>query len=174
MKYNNIQTKMFPAINKTIKNISPKIYPEMRFIMHFDGCSKGNPGLSGAGAVIYYNNDEIWSGTFFVGANATNNHSEYAGLILGMQQAVELNVKSLLVRGDSQLIINHMNGAYKCKSPNLIELYEKAKELEQKFDEIHYEHILRHLNKRADELSNIAVDNYLTTQMIMNKNNNLL
>jgi ribonuclease HI len=53
-----------------------------------------------------------------------------------------------------------MNGKYKCSSPNLIELYEKAKELESKFDKIHYQHIFRNMNKRADELSNIAVENY--------------
>ena len=160
---------MLPKIQTVIKMVSPKIYPEIGFIMNFDGCCKGNPGLGGAGAVIYYNNDEIWTGTFFVGEHATNKHSEYAGLILGLQQAVELDVKTLLVRGDSQLIINHMTGEYKCKSPNLIELYEKAKELEGKFDIIKYEHVLRNLNKRADELSNIAVDNYLLTQKIRNK-----
>jgi ribonuclease HI len=162
---------MLPKIKKSFKIVSPKIISEFGFVMNFDGCSKGNPGIGGAGAVIYYNNDEIWTGTFLVGENATNNHSEYAGLILGLQQAVELDIKSLLVKGDSQLIINHMTGEYKCKSPNLIELYEKAKELEGKFDIIRYEHVLRNFNKRADELSNIAVDNYLLTQKIKNKKN---
>jgi ribonuclease HI len=159
---------MLPRIQNTIKSMSPKIYPEIGFIMNFDGCSKGNPGLSGAGAVIYYNNDEIWSGTFFVGENATNNHAEYAGLILGLQQALEFNIKTLLVKGDSQLIINHMTGIYKCNSPNLIDLYERAKELENKFEVVKYQHVFRNLNKRSDDLSNIAIDNYLVTQKIKN------
>jgi ribonuclease HI len=47
-----------------------------------------------------------------------------------------------------------MKGIYKCSSPNLIELYNRAKELESKFDEIYYEHVLRNFNKRADFLSN--------------------
>ena len=160
---------MLPKIKHAIKIVSPKIHPENGFVMNFDGCSKGNPGLGGAGAVIYYNNDEIWSGTFFVGENATNNHAEYAGLILGLQQAIELDIKTLLVKGDSQLVLNHMMGLYKCKSPNLVQLYDRAKELERSFDIINYEHVLRNLNKRADELSNIAVDNYLVTQRIINK-----
>lgn len=152
---------MLPKIKHAIKILPPKIYPEIGFTMNFDGCSKGNPGLGGAGAVIYYNNEEIWSGSFFVGENATNNHAEYAGLILGLQQAKELQINSLLVKGDSQLVINHMIGIYSCKSPNLIELYLKAKELEKNFDIINYEHVLRNLNKRADELSNIALEDYL-------------
>lgn len=128
--------------------------------MNFDGCSKGNPGLCGAGAVIYHNDNEIWTQSFFVGENATNNRAEYAGLILGLQQAVEYGIKSLHVQGDSQLVINQMKGLYKCSSPNLIELYERAKELESKFEKVYYEHVLRNLNKRADELSNIAIMDY--------------
>jgi ribonuclease HI len=54
-----------------------------------------------------------------------------------------------------------MKGKYKCRSNNLIELYDKAKELELCFEEIEYEHVFRNKNKRADELSNIAIDKYL-------------
>jgi hypothetical protein len=50
-----------------------------------------------------------------------------------------------------------MKGVYQCNSPNLLALYQRAKDLESIFEKIHYEHILRHLNKRADHLSNIAL-----------------
>ena len=79
------------------------------YTLFFDGCSKGNPGVSGAGAVIYEENEEIWADQFFVGEKFTNNHAEYAGLILGLQQALEMNIVSLAVEGDSQLVINQMN-----------------------------------------------------------------
>ena len=149
---------MLPKIKTPFKEINtPKIYPEFEFVMNFDGCSKGNPGIAGAGAVIYNNEIEILSNTFFVGEKATNNHAEYAGLILGLQMAYELNIKSLLVKGDSLLVINHMNGTYKCSSANLIDLYSRAKELESKFDNIYYQHILRNFNKRADALSNEGI-----------------
>lgn len=150
---------MLPKITTLLKEINtPKIYPEFEFVMNFDGCSKGNPGIAGAGAVIYYNEIEMLSDTFFVGEKATNNHAEYAGLILGLQMAYGLNIKNLLVKGDSLLIINHMNGTYKCSSPNLIELYSRAKELESKFDTICYQHVLRNFNKRADALSNMGLE----------------
>ena len=152
----NISAKIYPE-----KNISAKIYPEIDFKLMFDGGSRGNPGLSGAGAVIYHGDDELWFESFFVGMNATNNHAEYAGLILGLQQAKLLNIKRIKVVGDSLLVINHMKGKYKCRSNNLIELYDKAKELTSYFEEIKFEHVLRNKNKRADELSNIAIDKYL-------------
>ena len=131
------------------------------FIYHlyFDGCSKGNPGKAGAGAVIYNNDgEEIWHTSVYVGDYISNNYAEYAGLIIGLEKADELNIKNLIVRGDSELIICQMNGKYKCSSRNLISLYSKAKELERKIENVNYAHILRHLNRRADELANQAME----------------
>jgi len=160
---------MFPQIIniKSNKAQEAKIFPEIEYKMQFDGCSKKNPGLAGAGAVIYKYSKEIWSGNLFVGTNDTNNCAEYSGLILGLQQAIELNIKTLQIEGDSLLVINQMTGKYKCNSPNLIELLNKAKELTAKFDSINFVHIFRNKNVRADELSNIAVVNYLTTNNLV-------
>lgn len=156
---------MLPKIHEYFKKSADKYElskeSEFDYKMNFDGCSKNNPGLAGAGAVIYHFDQEIWAEDFFVGEMFTNNHAEYAGLILGLQQAKFLGIKNLKVEGDSLLVINQMKGLYKCKSIHLIELYDKAKELEGYFDNIEFCHILRNKNKRADELSNIAVDKYL-------------
>jgi ribonuclease HI len=141
-----------------------QIFPEFEYKLNFDGCSKGNPGLAGAGAVICHFEKECWADTFFVGEMFTNNHAEYAGLILGLHQAKIMGIKCLKVEGDSLLVINQMKGLYKCKSINLLDLYEKAKELETHFDKIDYEHVLRNKNKRADHLSNIAIDKFLNTK----------
>ena len=104
---------MLPKISsKANSNNINKIVPVLDYLMRFDGCSKGNPGIAGCGAVIYHNSQEIWSGTFYVGINATNNHAEYAGLILGLQKALELNIESLDVEGDSLLVIQQMNKIY--------------------------------------------------------------
>ena len=155
---------MFPKISPIIKNTQNivKVHPEIIFKLQFDGCSKGNPGFAGAGAVIYHNDGEIWSGNCFVGEKATNNYAEYAGLILGLNRAIEMDINSLIVEGDSLLVINQMNGTYKCNSPNIIELYEESKKLIEKFDSIYFRHILRNYNKRADRLSNEAVEKHLT------------
>jgi len=122
--------------------------------MYFDGCSKGNPGLSGAGCVIYKNGEEIWSNSYFVDENATNNVAEYYGLIKGLEKAIEMKIISLVVKGDSQLIIRQMQGEYQVKTKSMIKLHNDAKELEIKFKNITYEHIYRKYNKRADQLSN--------------------
>ncbi len=127
------------------------------YILYFDGCSKGNPGKGGCGAVIYKNNEEIWSGTLYLGMNITNNVAEYNGLLLGLNEAINRNIHNLIVRGDSLLIIHQMTGWYNIKSNNLIELYNEVKKLEKCFSKIEFEHVKRNNNKRADELSNKAL-----------------
>jgi ribonuclease HI len=122
--------------------------------MYFDGCSKGNPGLSGAGSVIYKNEEEIWANSYFISDSATNNVAEYFGLIRGLKRAIKMNIRSLIIKGDSQLIIKQMKGEYQVKSESMIELYNIAKELETQFENISYEHVYRKYNKRADQLSN--------------------
>lgn len=158
---------MLPKIDNFFKksdneNCVKKIHPEYDYKLMFDGCSRGNPGLSGAGAVIYHFDKEIWSESLFVGENYTNNQAEYSGLIMGLQIAKELQgCKCLNVEGDSLLVINQMKNVYKCRSINLFGLHEQAKKLASHFEKIQFNHILRDKNNRADELSNIAVDKYL-------------
>lgn len=124
------------------------------YTLYFDGCSKGNPGRAGAGAVLYRDNEEVWSG----GAplpHATNNQAEYTGLLVGLQYAVEeLGLQQLLVRGDSKLVIEQMAGRYACRAPTLAPLLQEAHALAARIPAIQYEHVLRHLNQRADALSN--------------------
>ena len=124
------------------------------YVMNFDGCCKGNPGPGGSGAVLYENGQEIWSNSVFVGDRVTNNGAEYLGLIMGLIEATALHIDHILVRGDSQLVINQMKGDYQVNSPNLKNLYAEAKKLESNFIKVTYQHVYRNENKRADKLSN--------------------
>ena len=128
------------------------------YTLFFDGCSKGNPGNAGAGAVIYKNDTEIYNLSKYVGKNETNNVAEYTGLIIGLTEAVNQNIKHLDVKGDSELIIKQMNNEYKVKSTNIIQLHKNAKKLTKSFDEITFNHIYRNDNVRADELANDALN----------------
>ena len=147
-------------IHSIVSNVQPNTLEKNTFILNFDGCSKGNPGLSGAGAVIYNNNIEVWAGYSFVDTSATNNQAEYTGLIIGLKYAVDNQIQDLLVQGDSQLVINQMTGKYKCNADKLIVLYKTAKALEKHIKNVQYAHVLRKFNARADELSNMAVQKY--------------
>ena len=133
-----------------------QVQPICEYSLYFDGCSKGNPGPSGIGAVIYKNDQEIASYCENIG-NKTNNESEYCALIVGMENALKLNITSLCVYGDSLLVINQVNKIYKIKNERLLILYAKFKALKVKFKYIIFTHIYRSYNKRADQLANIGL-----------------
>jgi ribonuclease HI len=123
--------------------------------LFFDGCSKGNPGRAGAGAVLYNESgDEVFAVSVFVGHAATNNEAEYTGLTLGLNEAVKRGITELHVCGDSQLVIRQMQGKYKVNSSKLIPLHQHATSLASSLSIIDFKHVYRDSNKRADALSN--------------------
>jgi ribonuclease HI len=148
---------ILPSIKLTTKS-ETKIYPATEFVLYFDGCSKGNPGHAGIGAVIYKKKVEHWADCKYIGDNRTNNEAEYCALILGLQSAIDLGIKRLSVCGDSLLVINQVNKIYKVKNPNLLELYDEVVKLKKRFEYIDFNHVYRKDNKRADELSNLGLE----------------
>jgi len=159
------QLNPLKKIGKNYVKKDAKIFPISEYVMNFDGSSKGNPGLAGAGVVIYKNNQEYWSTCKFVGYK-TNNQSEYSALIIGLKEALNLGINTLCVYGDSLLVINQVNGLFCVKSPLLVELYNEAIELKKQFKYIEFNHVYRENNKRADELSNLALENITTRDQL--------
>jgi len=155
MKQSSIQS-FFNISTETPQTETIELVDE--YVLFFDGCSKGNPGLAGAGAVIYKNGTEIYNESIFVGLKETNNKAEYTGLLIGLTEAIRRNIKTLKVKGDSELVIKQMKGQYKVSSPNIQGIYQDAKKLQKQFHKISFEHVYREHNKRADELSNQGIE----------------
>lgn len=125
-------------------------------ILYTDGACKGNPGPSAAGFVLYNVKKDILSeGSIFLGT-MTNNQAEYNALILGLERALEMGIKDLSIRMDSELIVMQLNGAYKIKNEGLLPLYLEVRRKFTLFTSIKIEHIERSLNSEADRLANLA------------------
>jgi superfamily II DNA or RNA helicase/ribonuclease HI len=137
--------------------------PVRECYLQFDGGARGNPGIGGAGAVIYSDDkfeNELWSGCKFVGSSVTNNQAEYAGLILGLRECISREYNRIHVEGDSMLVIKQMKGEFKIHHASLQILWREANAIIKEIpkDRITYTHIPRSKNKRADKLSNDAMD----------------
>lgn len=124
--------------------------------IHIDGASKGNPGESGVGVVIYQDQRIIKKISRYIGIG-TNNAAEYTALICALQEAALLKAKSLEVNTDSQLLARQLNGVYKVKHAGIKNFYLKAKELLGGFEKILINHIPREENALADKLATEAV-----------------
>lgn len=133
---------------------------ENAYRLQFDGKSEPNPGSSSAGAVIHYPNSEAVKAE--VGEwipNATNNEAEYKSLLIGLELAVQLGIKNILIAGDSNLVINQVFGDWKVKSENLQEVNRKIKNLFKNFDFIAAKHVYRERNAYADNITNVVHEN---------------
>ena len=124
----------------------------------FDGACRGNPGPSSYGTVILDNAlNEVHNDKRYIGT-ATNNEAEYSGLINLLECAIEKGIQSIAIKGDSLLVIRQMTKVYAVRKENLTPLYRKAVELSKKIRHVHFTHVPREQNKRADELANQALD----------------
>ncbi|XP_043808659.1 uncharacterized protein LOC122722291 isoform X2 [Manihot esculenta] len=145
------------------KDSPPKRFQEVRnsvssCILEFDGASKGNPGLAGAGAVLRAEDGSIVCRLREGLGTATNNVAEYRAVILGLKHALRKGFKHIRVRGDSNLVCMQIQGLWKIKNQNLAGLCKEANELKNKFISFHIEHVLREFNSEADTQANLAVN----------------
>ena len=125
----------------------------MAYKLQFDGCCEPNPGNIGIGVVVWNDDLEKIIELSEQSGFGTNNQAEYIAVKRGLEELSKIYSGSVLVQGDSQLIINQLKNEWKVKKRELKPLYAKVKELESKFQKMDYEWIAREENKEADNLS---------------------
>ena len=131
--------------------------------IYIDGASKGNPGHSGVGIVIYRDGQILKRISSYIG-KATNNIAEYTALIYALEEALLLKANSLKINTDSQLLARQINGSYKVKHPGLIGLYQRAVHLLSGFEKVLIKHIPREENSCADKLATDVIKAKLSRQ----------
>ena len=125
----------------------------------FDGASRSNPGHASYGAFVKNaEGQEVASIGRYIGIN-TNNVSEYRGCLAAVDLCIKLGIKRVTIYGDSKLVIEQVNGNWKCRSDNLKRFHKEIiNKKNEYFEEIVFKHVRRALNKRADYLANCALD----------------
>ena len=128
-------------------------------IIEADGGSRGNPGLSGSGAVVIDGDTgEILAEIGLYGGIASNNVAEYKAMIAGVRRALEIDPDAELhIRMDSKLVVEQMSGRWKIKHPDMAELAAEARGV-LIGTPVRFEWIPRLENSRADKLANLAMD----------------
>jgi ribonuclease HI len=87
---------------------------------------------------------------------ASNNMAEYEALVNGLCIAVELGVRHLDTRGDSQLVIDQVMKNSHCRDQKMEAYCDEVRRLEDKFYGLELNHVARRYNETADELAKIA------------------
>jgi ribonuclease HI len=86
---------------------------------------------------------------------ASNNMAEYEALLCGLRIALEMGIKRLDVRGDSQLVIDQVMKNASCHDDKMEAYCNAMRALEDKFYGIELNHVPRRYNEEADELTKI-------------------
>lgn len=130
--------------------------------IYTDGGSRGNPGPSGIGYyIVGADGREIKRGGEFLGMS-NSRLAEYYGLKEGIEQALELGLKRVNFKSDSLMMVNQLNGVYKVKNLDLMNVYTDVLGLLSKLDSYSFTHVPREQNKEADAEVNRVIDEYTT------------
>ncbi len=128
-----------------------------KVVIHADGASLGNPGLSAIGATIKDEQDRLITTISQGIGKATNNQAEYKALITALERAIELGASEVDISLDSQLVVRQISGRYRVKNATLKPLYQRVKHLQSLLEGFTITHIPRQQNTEADNLANMAL-----------------
>jgi ribonuclease HI len=130
------------------------------FTLRFDGGCQPNPG-PGAGGYWIESPDKkvVEEGGVYL-EKCTNNIAEYTGFIEGLKACIRLGIKDIDIQGDSMLVICQITGKWKAAHPNIIPLWNEAKDLLKSFTSYSVTHVLRKFNQKADQICNLIIEKH--------------
>jgi ribonuclease HI len=149
----------FSAIAQSIS--AEKLPKVEKVILYTDGGSRGNPGPSASGYVIFDENNKILINRGVYLGITTNNQAEYTALKLALEEAKNLGAQEVSVYMDSLLVVNQMKGIFKVKNRDLWPIHDAIKQLCTQFKRVTFTQVPRELNKLADAAVNQALDEKL-------------
>lgn len=124
-------------------------------------CEPVNPGGTATYGFVVYGKDRKLKEGFRIigdGFGMTNNVAEYTAAIEGLRYVKQkrLHRKEIMVKSDSQLLINQLNDSWQVRSARIRPLYDEAQSLLRNFPRVSFRWIPREENKEADLLSRRA------------------
>ena len=125
-----------------------------KWIVYVDGSSTQYVG--GIGVVLQSPEGDKLRYKVHVQYQTTNNEVEYEALLKGLELAKFVEAKSILILGDSQLIMGQINKTYEAKEERMKKYLEMVLRLVRKFEKTDFVQILREENMEVDTLAKKA------------------
>ena len=133
------------------------VVEDKKWIIYVDGSSTQHAG--GIGVVLQSLEGDQLTYKVRLQYQATNNEVEYEALLKGLELAKSIEAESILILGDSQLVMGQINGTCEAKEERMKKHLEKVLQLVKKFKEANFVQIPREENIEADALAKEASAN---------------
>lgn len=136
-------------------------------IVFIDGLvePKNPGGVATYGLVIYKNEVKILEkfGIIGKGPSMSNNLAEYYALYKALKFLInnKLNNEEIVIKSDSQLLVNQMNGIWKVRGGLYYPIYKRVSNILKDFSNVKFIWIPREKNIEADLLSRKAYEEWL-------------
>ena len=130
-----------------------------RLLIHTDGAARGNPGPAGLGAILRdaETGETLAELARYLGVR-TNNYAEWTAVEDALAEAERLGASHVDLRMDSELVARQIAGIYRVRHADLKPIHGRVMERLSSFEGYTVGHVPRELNKDADRLSNVAID----------------
>jgi ribonuclease HI len=135
-------------------------------VVYVDGlCEPRNPfGVVAYGLVVYKDGARLHQEAEVIGEGAgmSNNVGEYSALVRALEWLTDqgLRGEEILVKSDSQLLVNQMTGLWDCHGGFYVGKYLEARRLASRFGKLGFQWVPREENGEADALSMEAYEGY--------------
>jgi ribonuclease HI len=129
-----------------------------KVIINVDGAARGNPGPAAIGAILKDEDGNTLGRISRPIGVTTNNQAEYQAVIVALEKAISSGATQVVLKSDSELVVNQINGQYKIKNTALRPLYQKVVQLIGSLESFSITYIPREQNTGADALANKALD----------------
>lgn len=140
--------------------------------LNFDGlCEPTNPGTGAWGFFLRVPDAGTSGNCGVIPGTVTNNVAEYyaAGhglrFVLDYSGPLALRGRPLVVRGDSLLVVNQVNGVWECRKGDLIPLRDRVRQLVERLaavgTAVTFCWVRREENEEADALSRQAWERHM-------------
>ena len=133
-----------------------------KWIVHVDRSSTQHVG--GVGIVLQSPEGDKLKYKVRLQYQTTNNEVKYEALLKDLELAKSVEAYSILVLGDSQLVIGQVNGTYEAKEERIKKYLNKVARFVKKFKEAIFVQISREENMETDTLAKEASVNEATTE----------
>lgn len=141
---------------KNCPKVNEEIYikqGEPKYKAFFDGGAKPNPGTITIGGYIKDDKGGIISSYSQWQGQGTSNQAEYLSLLHLCKLLIEASIKNVKIYGDSQLVVNQINGEWKVKDTILKDYWNEIHECLKRIPKWELSHVPREENQEADNLT---------------------